>query len=817
MHTKHLAAALGGLWVTVLGAPALAQTVFVNEIHYDNQGADTEETIEIAGPAGTDLSGWLLVLYNGSATSRAPYREIPLTGAIDAELDGLGAVSFAASGLQNGSPDGIALVDPAGTVLQFLSHEGTFEAASGPAAGMTSTNIGVNESGSTPIGQSLQLSGEGTVATDFTWTGPTPASFGTLNAGQTGSVPVIVNARVFEIQGNDRASPLLGQTVRVTGVVTGDFQDGAAGTDGDLNGFYLQDLEGDGDKTTSDGVFVFDGFSPPVDVLPGDLVEVEGTVTEFFGETQVGASVVTVTGKGSVKPTPIKLPAAHAIRNADGELIADLEAYEGMLVRFRQRLAVTELFQLDRFGEVRLAKGRRFFQFTNGNHPDPAGFAAHQEMIAKNNITLDDGLTVQNPDPIRYPEPGLTTSNPVRMGDRVRGLIGNLRFSRASGGSGDETYRLMPIVEPVFVAKNRRRRVPSVRGRLKVASLNVLNFFNDLDDGTGRCFPTLVNDRDCRGADNADEFSRQREKLVTALAAIDADIFGLIELENDIVDGPQSSIAELTAALNTHGTKRCGSNFAYVDTGMRAGSDAIAVGLLYCARTVRLAPETVPAILTDADLPGLGLDPGPVFDGPSTNRAPVAATFQELRRGGAVTVIVNHFKSKGSSGLANDPVCQANPAPNPDCDQGDGQGFWNARRTLAAEAVAAWAKTKPTGTLDPDVLILGDLNAYLCEDPLTLLEREGFENLLATRGRGSRAYSFVFDAQAGVLDYALASPTLSAQVRGVDEWHANADEADGLDYNLDFGRNPTLFDGGNAFRASDHDPVIVGLRLSANR
>ena len=814
MHRRRPSAVLGGsigglLWVTA----ASGQTVFINEIHYDNAGADIGEAVEIAGPAGTDLQGWSLVLYNGAASIRAPYDTVALSGSIDDEVAGLGARSFPTTGLQNGGPDGLALVDRTGTVHQFLSYEGSFEAASGPAAGLTSTDIGVAETSGTPVGWSLQLSGMGTVATDFSWTGPAAASFGRLNAGQTGSEPPVVDARVYEVQGDGRVSPLVGETVRVEGVVTGDFQDGAFGTDGDLNGFYLQDARGDGNPTTSDGIFVFDGASPTVDVAPGDAVEVEGTVTEFFGETQIAAASVRVVGTGAVEPTRVRLPAANVVLNADGENIADLEAYEGMLVRFRQRLVVTELFQLDRFGEVRLARRGRLFQFTNRNLPDPTGFAAHREKIAKNTLTLDDGRTVQNPDPIRYPAPGLSTENPVRMGDRVRNLVGNLRFSRGSGGSGDETYRLMPVVEPRFVAKNRRRPAPHVRGRLKVASFNVLNFFNDLDDGTGRCFPTLVNDRDCRGADRIEEFNRQQEKLVTALAAIDADIFGLIELENDIVDGPAGALATLTAALNARGTRRCGSRFDYVNTAERAGGDAIAVGLMFCTRSVELAPGTVPAVLTDAALPGLGLDPGPVFDGFATNRAPVAATFQTRRRGAALTVMVNHFKSKGASGLDEDPVCQADPPANPNCDQGDGQGFWNARRTRAAEAIAAWARTQPTGTDDPDVLILGDLNAYLREDPIRQLEAAGFENLVATRGRGP-LYSFVFDAQAGVLDYAFASRTLSRQVRGVAVWHANADEADALDYNLDFGRNPALFDGARPFRSSDHDPIIVGLRLA---
>ena len=161
--------------------PAPAQ-VFVNEVHYDNAGGDTGEAIEIAGPAGTDLSGWQLVLYNGNGGN--PYNTVNLSGTIPDQDDGFGTVSFAISGIQNGSPDGFALVDPAGNVVQFLSYEGTIEAQSGPALGMTSTDIGVSENGGTPIGFSVQLVGTGNVADDFVWQAPANDSFGAVNAGQ---------------------------------------------------------------------------------------------------------------------------------------------------------------------------------------------------------------------------------------------------------------------------------------------------------------------------------------------------------------------------------------------------------------------------------------------------------------------------------------------------------------------------------------------------------------------------------------------------------------------------------------------------------
>lgn len=159
--------------------------IFINEFHYDNTGGDVGEFIEIAGTAGTDLSQYQIVLYNG--TGGAPYNTIVLSGVIDNEAGGFGAVSFAypANGIQNGAPDGIVLATTAGVVLQFLSYEGAFVAVGGVANGMMSTDIGVLELGTEAIGNSLQLTGIGQQYSDFTWVGPIAASAGTLNAGQT--------------------------------------------------------------------------------------------------------------------------------------------------------------------------------------------------------------------------------------------------------------------------------------------------------------------------------------------------------------------------------------------------------------------------------------------------------------------------------------------------------------------------------------------------------------------------------------------------------------------------------------------------------
>jgi DNA/RNA endonuclease G (NUC1) len=163
-------------------------TVFINEFHYDNTGTDAGEFIEIAGPAGTNLTGYSLVLYNGEGTPVGQsYNTLALSGVIPDQMNGFGTLSFAyaVNGIQNGPKDGIALVQGASTVIQFLSYEGTLTASNGPASGMASTDIGKSEPGTGPVGESLRLTGTGTGYSDFAWQASAPGTPGAVNQGQT--------------------------------------------------------------------------------------------------------------------------------------------------------------------------------------------------------------------------------------------------------------------------------------------------------------------------------------------------------------------------------------------------------------------------------------------------------------------------------------------------------------------------------------------------------------------------------------------------------------------------------------------------------
>ena len=572
---------------------------------------------------------------------------------------------------------------------------------------------------------------------------------------------------IHTIQGSGMASPVQGEEHTIEGVVVGDFQES-----NQLKGFFVQEEDGDADDdpATSEGLFVYDPNG--VDVEVGDLVQVTGTITEYYELTEL-KSVSSLIKKGKTV-----LPTATAIELpfADDTFI---ERYEGMLISFPQELTVTETYFLGRGGQLLLSSGGRLMNPTNVVNPG-AEANAMQAANDLNKIVLDDGSTYQNPDPIMYPTPdGLSALNTVRIGDAVTGLVGVLSYSY-SGWSGTDAYRVHPIETPTFTVGNPRTGSPEdVGGSLKVASFNVLNYFNG--DGQGGGFPTS------RGAYTAEEFTRQRDKIINAINAMNADIIGLMEIENDGF-GSYSAIQDLVNGLNAvAGT----GTYAFVDPGLpQLGTDEITVGFIYKTTTV----QTVGAAVTTSE---------GAFS--QKNRQPLVQTFKELATEETLTVAVNHFKSKSSA-------CDSLGDP----DTGDGQGNCNLTRVAAANDLTAWLATDPTGSGDADFIIIGDLNAYAKEDPITAIKGAGYTNLIE-QFVGTDAYSYVYDGQAGYLDHALASPTLATQVSGATEWHINTDEPNALGYST-YKKSPgqiiSLYDD-SPYRASDHDPVFVGLNLQS--
>lgn len=554
---------------------------------------------------------------------------------------------------------------------------------------------------------------------------------------------------VYTIQGSGSSSPLDGTTVSVEGVVVGDFQ-----ASNQLSGFFIQDPAGDGDAATSDGLFVFAPGS--MDVAVGDAVRLTGRVDEYFDLTEItDVSDLLLCGSGiDIAPVPITLPV---------ESLGQWERYEGMLVAFPQTLTVTENFDLGRYGELGLSANGRLFNPTNVVEPGPAALEL-QERNDRSRIQLDDASTRQNPVPL---PPYFGPNGTRRAGDTTQGLTGILSYSFGS-------YEVQPTQPVDFTPVNARRASPAdVGGNVTVASFNVLNYFTTVDNGQPICGPS--DDLDCRGADSQAEFERQRAKIVNAILALDADVVGLIELENN----SRASLQDLVDGLNTVAGA---GTYAFVDTGT-IGTDAIKVGLIY--KPAKVTPLGDFAIL-DSSLDARFID--------TKNRPVLAQTFSAA--GEIFTVAVNHLKSKGSA---------CDDVGDPDAD--DGQGNCNQTRTQAAQALVDWLAKDPTGSGDPDFLIVGDLNAYRNEDPIDAIEAGGYTDLIE-RFIGPDAYSYVFFGQAGYLDHALATPSLTGRVTGVTEWHINADEPRALDYN-DFNQS-SLYQP-DPYRSSDHDPVLVGF------
>lgn len=598
--------------------------------------------------------------------------------------------------------------------------------------------------------------------------------------------PSITLISTIQGEGENGYVPYSGQVVTIEAIVTSFTPD--------KNGFYLQEevTDSDGNIHTSEGMFVyFADTNPGISATNiGDTVQVQGTIGDYQGNTQMSyVQQFTVTKDGDIAdvPEPIKvqLPLPNAV---------DLESLENMLVTFSSAndegsLVVTDTYNLGRYGQLTLTSDELQVQFTEINTPDADGYAAYLKALKNDQIILDDNSGKQNPDSLygRGGEP-LSADNPLRAGDSVESVTGVLdQFIDARAGQHETSYRIQPTEQVNFTGEAR----PTAEllhnqigeAEITVASANVLNFFTTCGRDT---FQTpMGNTMQGRGADNADEYSRQLDKLVSMLSGLDADVVGLMEIQNNGY-GQDSAIAALVDALNA---ALGAGTYAYISGPFSdgsslqasAGSDAIMVGMLY-------KPEAVTPV-GDAVVPNV--DDYPAFDG--GNRVPVAQAFESNQDGEVFTVVVNHFKSKGSV---------------IDADQGDGQGNNPQTRLEAAEDLAAWLATDPTGTGDTDNLLIGDFNGYAKEEALTYLDDHGHDHL-------THDYSYSYDGLWGSLDHAFASDSLASQITGVADWSINANESTVLDYNTNFksdAQQQSYYDS-SAYRASDHNPVLIGLNL----
>lgn len=587
---------------------------------------------------------------------------------------------------------------------------------------------------------------------------------------QTGTCAVTVNVApgtltlIHDIQGATETPNFVGNTVIIEGIVVGDYQTSISG----LQGFFVEEESSDWDANgnTSEGIFIFDGAIPAVNVNVGDKVKVTGTVTNFGGPpglTELTSPTVMVLSMGNTLPPvqAVTLPVTAQ---------TDLEKYEGMLVNF-STLYVTRNDDLGVFGELTLATSRQF-QPTNAIDPNdaaPTGTTTSgtsnaaavntQESLNNNStIILNDGRGGSYPNPI--PFIGAGTNSTIRLGDRVSNLTGVMDFAFG-------TYRVEPTTPVAFAADNPRTNAPDSVGSptLRAASFNIENFFVDPPDSTGR------------GAGNAAEFTRQLDKIVAALKGLNADVVGLIELEKA---GGAAAAQAIVNALNTQGI---GTYAVISDPATLIGTDPeIKSGIIY--RTSAVTP--VGSSMTDT-----------AAAAGTYSRDPITQLFKQNSNDEQFYFVVNHLRSKGcgnASGL--------------DADQNDGQGCYNERRRQQALALANYVNNTLV-PVEPDVLMVGDFNAYLQEDPIDILRAAGFQDVL---GEDGTSYSYFFDKEVGRLDHAFATISLYNKITGSTIWHINADEPDIFDYNTE--NKPDDRYAATPFRSADHDPLLIGLNLT---
>ena len=592
----------------------------------------------------------------------------------------------------------------------------------------------------------------------------------------TSSVTAGALTRIFTIQGSGTSSPLVGHAVITQGAVTRV----------NNNGFYMQDPTGDGDDGTSDGIFVFTSTAPTVNV--GDLTRVSATVSEFntglAGNTDTASHTVTelssvtavaVVGSGyAITPVPVSFPLA----NRD-----DLEKYEGMLVTLSGPLTVAQNFYDGRFGQLTLAAQGPVETPTNRLRPGSAALALYADN-KRRSIVLEDGTTVQDPDPT----PFFAADHTVRAGDTVPSITGVIDYGLATDSSADPgSWRIVPTVAPVFTRANPRTTAPDdVGGTIRIGSANVDNFFTTFTNGQtaggltgqGCTVGTSTSASNCRGADSLAEFLRQRAKIVAEIVGMNADVVGLMEIQNNGTTAIQNLVDAVNAALGST------QYVAVPDPAQGTGTDAIKIAMIYR-----------PAKLTRS---GASIsDPNPIH-----NRPPLAQTFA-VPGGQTFTLVANHLRSKGCGG-----------GTGLDADQGDLQGCFNATRVQQVRATRAFvASLFPSGPL-PNVILVGDFNAYAKEDPIADATDNGYVDEL---GRfNTFGYSYQFDGSSGRLDQALTSAVMSSKVKRAVEWHVNADEPSILDYNLEFKQpacatcSPDYYTP-TPYRASDHDPIVIGV------
>lgn len=649
---------------------------------------------------------------------------------------------------------------------------------------------------------------------------------------------------IQEIQGEGASSPFIDgypyittEDHFVTGVVS-------AVTTGLTKGFYLQALENDGNDKTSEGLFIHTDVAD-TELKAGDVVCVKGKVQEYYSNTQLSSDansyVKTGTSNASLV-TPLTIKEGETLRDA-------LERHEGMQVELSSasELFVTRNFSYDydsRRNNMMLSHEAPLFKPTQLHAAESDAAVALAKENAANRIYLESDSKAPNGQIPYFPtfaqdlDQNGSSEQHIRLGSRVEGLQGVVTYSY-------NEYRLIATNEvdsSNFVTSGddfdvARKAAPAIADSdLRVASFNVLNYFTSVAD-SGHDNPTGQN----RGATNLDEFLIQQAKIVSAMNKMDADIIGLMEVENNGF-GDGSAIQNLVDALNAE-IDDVEDHYTYVEIEEQDkyqeeyfGSDAIMVAILYRANAVT-PKEAAKVIVTPEQhiaentiTRKEGTESNPAYD--KYQRHSLLQTFTVKETGEDLSVVVNHFKSKGSECI------EEWIAGVEDSEPADLQGNCNNFRVSAAKVVGEALKD-----IDGDVLVMGDLNAYGKEDPLltltdyskdkygrdiytaayttigggelqvekTKIEKGYGLHNLNTLLHGTDTFSYTYSGELGNLDHALASSSLAQKVVAIEDWHINSLESNLFEYSSKYtGDMPKYKD---AFSASDHDPVIIAIDL----
>ena len=611
---------------------------------------------------------------------------------------------------------------------------------------------------------------------------------------------------ITSIQGGGAASPLAGQTVRTRGVVTATYPVGG------VNGYVLQ-TPGTGGAvvptatTPSPALSVFQPAGAITAQL-GEYREVTGSVSEFTGLTQITvaadrSTVLTETAPPVTETTVTGWPTTDELR----------EPLESVLFTPTGGYTVSNVFNANNFSEIGLAFGST--PLIQPTEVADAGTPAYAEAIdanARRQVAVDDGATtnfLSTANRAQTP-PYVSLTNPVRVGAATvfpKPVIVDFRnmlwkFQPTS----QVTTATAPADRPGFTDTRTDAPDDSVLtgAELSVASFNVLNYFTTLGENTAGCQSfkdragnpiTVSGGCDLRGAFRAEDLTRQQDKIVKAINATDADVTGLMEIENSarLGEPADEAVGTLVTALNTDaGRTKWVFNPSSPDLAATATQqDVISNAIIYQPAKVNRLGEATALTRTAA----------PAFQ---NAREPIGQAFTPAGGGKPFFVAVNHFKSKGSGAGA-------------DADQGDGQGRSNASRVAQATALRDWVPTVlagyPAATPVTDSFLIGDFNAYTREDPLRVLYDAGYTDVNAGRGPAAEQ-SYSFAGLSGSLDHVLANDSALTRVTGADIWNINSGESVALEYSR-FNYHGTLFYAPDPFRSSDHDPVIAGFSADA--